>query len=75
MPGSPVLAPSRSSNQDRAHVLLQRARDRGCVPHGVSSFRSGDREKRRGRGGGNEPGAANALVIHDDTQARAEFAR
>jgi hypothetical protein len=56
---------------DRAHVLLQRVQDRRCVPENVVALRGGDRDERRDSGE-NERGAVDALVIHDDTRARAE---
>ena len=60
---------------DRTHVLLQRAQDRWRVPQDVDVLQGGDREERRDRGGDDERGAIDALVIHDDTRARAETAR
>ena len=62
-------------SSDRAHILLQRAQDRRRVPKDVDALRGGDGEERRDRGGENKRGALNALVIHDDTRARAESAR
>ena len=71
-----VIASTRSSTApDRAHVLLQLAQVRRRVPKDVDALRGGDREERRDRGGENERRAISALVIHDDTRARAESTR